>query len=78
MVWDTFHEMLQWTQPIRLHHPPLEGTVLGVLWLVESWKTTTMPLSIEVAPLKSSEVDYSTTSDEDHISAIEQIQHAIR
>ena len=72
------YEMLQWTQPIRLHHPPLEGTVLGVLWLVESWKTTTMPLSIEVAPLKSSEVDYSTTSDEDHISAIEQIQHAIR
>ena len=37
-----------------------------------------MPLSIEVDPLESSEVDYSTTSDEDHISAIEQIQHAIR
>ena len=72
------YEMLQWTQPIKLHHPPLEGTILGILWLVESWDKTSEPLSFEVGPPELTGVEYSTTSDEEHINAIEKIQNAIR
>ena len=29
------YDLLQWTQPIALQHPPQEGALLAVLWLVE-------------------------------------------
>ena len=30
------YDLVQWTQPLRLQHPPEEGAVLAVLWCVES------------------------------------------
>ena len=29
------YDLVQWTQPLRLQHPPEEGAVLAVLWCVE-------------------------------------------
>ena len=29
------YDLVQWTQPLRLQHPPEEGTILAVLWCVE-------------------------------------------
>ena len=29
------YDLVQWTQPLRLQHPPGEGTILAVLWLVD-------------------------------------------
>ena len=29
------YDLVQWTQPLRLQHPPDEGTILAVLWCVE-------------------------------------------
>ena len=29
------YDLVQWTQPLRLQHPPSEGTILAVLWLVD-------------------------------------------
>ena len=37
------YDLVQWTQPIILQNPPNEGEVLGILWLVEEWKTNTPP-----------------------------------
>jgi len=31
------YDLLQWTQPWRLRHPPLEDEVLAVLWRVDRW-----------------------------------------
>ena len=30
------YDLVQWTQPLRLQHPPAEGTVLAVLWCIEN------------------------------------------
>ena len=35
------YDLLQWTQPIALQHPPQEGALLAVLWLVERFVSET-------------------------------------
>ncbi|MGB2393636.1 MAG: chorismate-binding protein, partial [Poseidonia sp.] len=30
------YDLVQWTQPLRLQHPPEEGAILAVLWCVEN------------------------------------------
>jgi len=31
------YEMLQWTEPLTLRHPPVEDEVLAILWRVDRW-----------------------------------------
>ena len=31
------YDLVQWTQPIALQHPPKEGEILAILWLVDEW-----------------------------------------
>ena len=29
------YDLVQWTQPLRLQHPPKEGAILAALWLID-------------------------------------------
>ena len=53
------YDLVQWTQPIRLQHPPQEGEILAVLWLVENWiecefDAPELPLPVRINGEKSS------------------------
>ncbi len=72
------YDLLQWTQPIRLQNPPEEGSILGLMWLVESWLDEE-----ESSPPEASEAIFvggekSSHSDLQHEQEIERIRSAIK
>ncbi len=73
------YDLVQWTQPISLQFPPEEGEILGVLWLVDEWETTTPGISDceDMPPAKKVEGEISSHSDQQHAEDIERIRASI-
>ena len=73
------YDLVQWTQPISLQFPPEEGEILGVLWLVDEWETTTPGISNSenMPPVMKVEGEISSHSDQQHVEDIERIRASI-
>lgn len=70
------YDLVQWTQPIRLQHPPQEGEILAVLWLVENWiecefDAPELPLPVRINGEKSSH------NDAEHAEIVTRIKKSI-
>ena len=74
------YDLVQWTQPIILQNPPNEGEVLGILWLLEEWKSTTSRIQDleELQSAKKVDGEISSHSDEEHATDIEKIRDSIK
>ena len=74
------YDLVQWTQPIILQNPPHEGEILGILWLVEDWKSSSMEMNglEEIPPAIKVEGEVSSHSDEEHVEEIEKIRNSIK
>lgn len=74
------YDLVQWTQPLILQNPPAEGEVLGILWLVEEWKTQAPGIqnSNELPQPTKIESEKSSHSDEAHAADIEKIRNSIK
>ena len=70
------YDLVQWTQPISLQHPPEEGEILAVLWLVEEWieedvRSPEIPNPIRMTGESSSHTD------EEHAQIVQRIKQSI-
>ncbi|MBF90600.1 MAG: hypothetical protein CMP75_02405 [Flavobacteriales bacterium] len=70
------YDLVQWTQPIRLQHPPKEGEILAILWLVDEWIENEVVFPKLPEPLKT-EGEISSHTDYEHSKIITQIKKAI-
>ena len=70
------YDLVQWTQPIKLQYPPVEGEILAILWLVEEWSEQ----EVVIPELKSDPkpmVETSSHSDQEHANIVEKIKDSI-
>jgi len=70
------YDLVQWTQPIKLQFPPIQGEILAILWLVEEWEMD------EVINPKLSEPirvdgEVSSHSDDEHAAIVMKIKDSI-
>ena len=70
------YDLVQWTQPISLQHPPEEGEILAVLWLVEEWiegevRSPEIPSPIRMVG------ETSSHTDEEHAQIVHRIKQSI-
>tara|TARA_B100000941_G_scaffold69896_1_gene47305 strand:+ start:3562 stop:5514 length:1953 start_codon:yes stop_codon:yes gene_type:complete len=70
------YDLLQWTQPIALQHPPKEGEILAILWLVDEWEEheivyPDLPETIQV------QGETSSHNDDEHAKTIMAVKQAI-
>tara|TARA_B100000003_G_scaffold171501_1_gene159057 strand:- start:2315 stop:4267 length:1953 start_codon:yes stop_codon:yes gene_type:complete len=70
------YDLVQWTQPISLQHPPDEGEILAVLWLVEEWiegevRSPEIPSPIRMVG------ETSSHTDEEHAQIVHRIKQSI-
>ena len=70
------YDLVQWTQPIRLQHPPQEGDILAILWLVDEWQEEKIDFP-ELPPSLKVEGEVSSHSDDEHAEIVTQIKTAI-
>ena len=72
------YDLLQWTQPIRLQNPPSEGSVLGLMWLVDTWLDEDEPHTNEVTEAVFVGGEKSSHDDLQHEQEIEKIRKSIK
>lgn len=72
------YDLLQWTQPIHLQNPPSEGSVLGLLWLVDTWLDEDEPLTNEAKEAVFVGGEKSSHDDLQHEQEIEKIRKSIK
>ena len=70
------YDLIQWTQPLRLQHPPKPGEILAILWLVEEWE------DYEVVYPKLNDAvritgELSSHSDEQHAEIVQRVKDSI-
>ena len=70
------YDLVQWTQPISLQHPPEEGEILAVLWLVEEWieeevRSPEIPSPVRMVG------ETSSHTDEEHAQIVHRIKQSI-
>ncbi len=70
------YDLLQWTQPISLQYPPIEGEVLAILWLVEQWEEGDV-VNPEVSEATRVEGEVSSHTDEEHADIVSKIKESI-
>ena len=70
------YDLVQWTQPILLQHPPAEGEILAILWLVDSWDESEVIIP-EVANTVRVEGEKSSHSDAEHAEIVKKIKQSI-
>ncbi|MGY8745484.1 MAG: hypothetical protein ACKVG2_02915, partial [Candidatus Poseidoniales archaeon] len=70
------YDLVQWTQPISLQHPPVEGEILAILWLVEQWDEGEV-INPEVSEAIRVEGEISPHSDEEHAAIVLKIKDSI-
>ena len=70
------YDLVQWSQPIDLQHPPKEGEILAVLWLVDEWirEEVVIP-DLPNADRNAGEV--TSHSDLEHASIVREIKKSI-
>ncbi len=72
------YDLLQWTQPIRLQNPPKDGSIIGLMWLVASWREDDEPSTPEVTEAVFVSGEKSSHDDLQHEQEIERIRSAIK
>ena len=70
------YDLVQWTQPIKLQHPPAEGEILGILWLVEKWIEGDCVIP-EIGAYKRASDEISSHNDEEHAQIVSRIKDSI-
>ncbi|GIR00493.1 MAG: hypothetical protein CM15mP9_1960 [Methanobacteriota archaeon] len=70
------YDLVQWTQPIALQHPPKEGEILAILWLVDEWIEDDvvypeLPDPVRIDGEKSSHTDL------EHADVVKRIKNSI-
>ena len=70
------YDLVQWTQPISLQHPPQEGEILAILWLVEEWieeevRSPEIPSPVRMVG------ETSSHTDEEHAQIVLRIKQSI-
>ena len=70
------YDLVQWTQPISLQHPPQEGEILAILWLVEEWieeevRSPEIPSPVRMVG------ETSSHTDEEHAQIVHRIKQSI-
>jgi len=70
------YDLVQWTQPISLQHPPVEGEILAILWLIEQWDEGEV-VNPEVSEAIRVEGEISSHSDEEHAAIVLKIKDSI-
>ena len=58
------YDLVQWTQPISLQHPPSPGDILAILWLVDEWQEDEVVFPELPEPVKSGNEKSSHTDEE--------------
>jgi anthranilate synthase/aminodeoxychorismate synthase-like glutamine amidotransferase len=71
------YDLLQWTQPIRLQNPPKDGSILGLMWLVDSWREDDESFTPEVSEAVFVGGEKSSHDDLQHEQEIEKIRSSI-
>ena len=72
------YDLLQWTQPIRLQNPPKVGSIIGLMWLVDSWREADESPAPEVSEAIFVGGEKSSHDDLQHEQEIEKIRSAIK
>lgn len=70
------YDLVQWTQPISLQHPPKEGEILAVLWLVEEWIEDDVTSPEIPSPVRMTG-ESSSHTDEEHAQIVQRIKQSI-
>ena len=70
------YDLVQWTQPIKLQYPPIEGEILAVLWLVKEWEMGEV-INPEVPENIRVEGETSSHSDAQHAEIVQTIKDSI-
>ena len=70
------YDLVQWTQPISLQHPPQEGEILAILWLVEEWieeevRSPEIPSPVRMVG------ETSSHTDDEHAQIVHRIKQSI-
>ena len=70
------YDLVQWTQPISLQNPPVEGEILAILWLVDEWieedvRAPELPDAIRIKG------EVSSHTDEEHAKIVQRIKQSI-
>ena len=70
------YDLVQWTQPITLQHPPSPGDILAILWLVDEWQEDEVAFPELPEPVKSGN-EKSSHTDEEHAEIVQRIKDSI-
>ena len=70
------YDLVQWTQPILLQHPPSPGDILAILWLVDEWQEDDVKFPRLPEPIKSGN-EKSSHTDEEHAGIVQRIKNSI-
>ena len=70
------YDLVQWTQPISLQHPPREGEILAILWLVDEWIEDEIVYPKLSEPLRV-QGEISSHTDLEHANIVKQIKNSI-
>ena len=70
------YDLVQWTQPIALQHPPKEGEILAILWLVDEWIEDEVIYTKLPEPVRI-EGEISSHTDLEHVEIVKRIKKSI-
>ena len=70
------YDLVQWTQPIKLQHPPLAGEIIAILWLVDEWQEDEVKFPELPKPIRI-ENEKSSHTDEEHAEIVQRIKDSI-
>jgi anthranilate/para-aminobenzoate synthase component I len=70
------YDLVQWTQPLRLQHPPSPGDILAILWLVDEWEEEDVTFPELPEPVRGGS-EKSSHTDEEHAEIVQQIKDSI-
>ena len=70
------YDLVQWTQPISLQHPPEEGEILAVIWLVEEWIEEDVRSPEIPNPIRMTG-EITSHTDEEHAEIVQRIKQSI-
>ncbi len=70
------YDLVQWTQPLRLQHPPSPGEILAILWLVDEWEEGDVNFPELPEPVRGGN-EISSHTDEEHAEIVHRIKDSI-
>ncbi|MDP6870536.1 MAG: chorismate-binding protein [Candidatus Poseidoniaceae archaeon] len=70
------YDLVQWTQPLALQHPPNPGEILAVLWQIDEWEECDVIIPEPPMPFR---IEGETTShtDNEHAEIVRRVKNSI-